>query len=306
MKRNVIHVGKTFALALLFAFGCATSLLEAQIGPAQRADAGSGAGDGYQERLRQVATGYQAEQWPAGARRPGVALQDLEFPGFQADPLDSGAGQLERRFAGLQGLPGFTVQAQVFGASDGARAQLVAWLAERTSTSKAPAASSLGWSIGDVAYVGPSGGGPGAVSWIAFLRGNIAVRVLAHDPAARPQPELSAIATAIDRSILKLDVLAGSEPLPRPVIARFEAGSARVLAGEAVPLALDVQGSGSAEPMIEWTVAGTGQGYVERRDDGVFRLFTTGPGAIELRCRVTGSLGTVTHSAPIGIQVDAR
>jgi len=292
---RVLSVSLTLAAVLVPAARTQTVLNPAEDGRA--ADAG------YQRHLAEVARKYGAEGWLAGDRVAGLPLAELTFPGFEGESVYDLQSCLERRFEGIEGLPSFHVEAEVGASAKRSHAVLLEWLAGLSSLAAAPAAGDLGIAVGDQGYVGLSGGGPEAISWIAFVRGNVAVRVTAAEPGRTPQPDLPAIAAEIDRRIRAQETLAPDAVLPRPVIARFQAAASRCAAGEVLPLELQLLDAAGAPASYDWVVGGTGQGYVERRDDG-FRLFTTGPGRIRLTVSVTGRLGARSDASSLEIEVE--
>ena len=289
------------SLILLTAAQSATLLaqtVESQLNPGSQPQA-----NGYQQHLAQVAQLYGVDRWLASDRVAGLPLGELSFPGFEGQSVYQIEGRLERRFQGLDGLPSFHLDVVVGESVKRAQAALLEWLAGISSQAAAPAASELGIAVGDQGYVGLSGAGPEAVSWIAFVRGNVAVRVTASEPKRLPQPNLPAIAASIDQVLRQQDRLAEGAALPGPVIARLQVGAAACVAGAVLPLGLQVVGSAGEPVAITWSVGGTGQGYVERRDDGVWRLYTTGPGRIRLEVSVTGRLGVSSAVSHLEIQV---
>lgn len=236
---------------------------------------------------------YAAADWPQGARRAGVPLGELKIDGYTAGPARHIAGRITREFLGDKELPPFLVELEVRSTAADAHEVLVTWLAGLAGAGAAPTAAELGMPVGDAGYVGLAGPGPGAISWIAFARGNVAVRVLAPDPSQWPLRFLGAVAQVIDKKIEAQPSLAKGEALPLPVIRRLRADRTEVTAGDAVPLELDAVDSAAGQPTIAWSVGGEGLGYVELRGD-VWKLFTTGPGSLWVEAEVTGVMGTTT------------
>lgn len=281
-----------------FLAACVLPLAAAQVPTAAERPAN----DGYRDRLQAVRALYGAGGWTASARREGLPLADATFPGYQGEAVYQVDGRLERRFVSADGLPPFVVEAQVFDQARGAHGLLVEWLAGRTPLQPAPAAREFEWLIGDEAYVGLSGARPGALAWIAFVRGNVAVGVLATDPTATPQPDLHAIAVALDQSILAQPVVKPGLPVPQPAVRVFASERGELLAGESTVLTLDVAGELAA---VEWVFA-AGQGYVEADAAGRYRLHATGSGAMKLGAVLVGRRGVTTRTDLLEIAVADR
>jgi len=254
--------------------------------------------------IAQTKTRYAADEWPQSARRAGVALGELKLDGYTAGPPRHIAGRITREFQGKGELPPFLVELEVRASAADAHDVLVTWLAGLAGAKKAPTASELKMPVGDAGYVGLAGPGPGAISWIAFARGNLAVRVLAPDPKQWPLRFLGAVAQAIDEKIEAQPALGAGDALPVPTIERLRADRTEVAAGDAVSLELDVVDPSGGTPSIAWSVGGEGLGYVEKRD-GEWKLFTTGPGSLWVEAEVTGAMGTTTTKR-IELQITDR
>lgn len=242
---------------------------------------------------------YGQASWSRSAARAGLE-NALALPGWRAGELSSDEGLLTREFrhaesVGESAPASFVLETRVADSVDSAQELLIEWLAGLQSSVRAPSAAEVGLSVGDAAFAGRAGAGPGALSWLAFVRGNVAVRVSACDPAREPGLDLGSIALAVDQSIGRGVVLESGRVPARPVIAALAVPQARVVAGAVLPLELSVTDPAAGTPHLQWAVEGTGQGYVERGSDGEWRLFTTGPGAITLALEVTGSTGTWTR-----------
>lgn len=234
---------------------------------------------------------YARAAWPLGVARAGLPTA-IELTGFLSEVPVAEDGLLVRtvRFAAT-GTAAFVLESRVADDAPGAQETLVDWLAGVQSAARMPSASEAGLPVGEAGFVGRSGARPGALAWVAFVRGNVAVRVVAHDAAATPTLELGAVARALDRAIQDTPALARGARPARPALERFET-AARAVAGEVLPLTLTGVEQGT---QLQWRVGGSGQGYVERDRDGVWRLHTTGPGALTVVLDVIGSLGTVAQ-----------
>jgi hypothetical protein len=177
--------------------------------------------------------------------------------------------------------------------------RLDAWLATRNSPAPAPMGRTVGVPVGDRCRVGVAGAGEDRLEWIVFTRGNVAVRVVCLDPRRTPHPELARLAAVVDRAVLKAPAAAGAGPLHPRV--RLAAGSARCMAGDRVPLGLEIRDTqhdpdSARRADVSWVVggAGQGQGYVEPDGRGGHRFVATGPGKVVLRAIVVGRFGTAT------------
>ncbi|MBI4879368.1 MAG: hypothetical protein HY812_06865 [Planctomycetes bacterium] len=296
MKRTRITLSGTLVSAALWVF-CAAPFLAAQE-PAEEA--------GLEAQLARAAELYAPAEWPQSARRAGLALGEIDIQGYRGEPLRAAGETIERRYAGAEEeLPPFTVEAVVCDTAKDAQRLLLTWLATLASVDPAPRALDLGAPVGDAGYVGLSAAGEGAMSWIAFARANVAVRILADDPRQTPRPDLTLVARTLDEKIAEEPPLAEDAPLPRPAIQSFAAERFECRAGEVLRLDLAVEDPAGGPYHVEWIVGGPGQGYVERREDGAWRLYTTGSGAIRLVAEVTGRFGTMTSRA-IDLQVGAE
>ncbi len=155
----------------------------------------------------QVRTKYDAAKWTRGERREGLSV-DLELEGLVADALRGDKGFLTRtyRHEGAE-RPSLVVESLVARSAQDAHEMLVTWLAGLQSTGKMPSARELGVLAGDEGFVGRSGAAPGAIAWIAFVRGNVAVRVTAFDPMREPALDMARAAHEIDVAILSTKTL---------------------------------------------------------------------------------------------------
>src|SRR5262245_41706733 len=148
-------------------------------------------------RVEETRVAYGAASWPKGDRRPGVALEALAFPGYAGRAVEATPSADAERFfdraPAADGAPrqaAFRVQAWTLATAESAHDQLVLLLACVSSPKLAPTTAASGVAAGDVGFVGPAGSGNGRISWIAFVRGNVAVRVSAVDLAHDLSPGL--------------------------------------------------------------------------------------------------------------------
>lgn len=255
----------------------------------------------------EVAARYALSSWPRGVVRSGLP-NDQILPGWTAGALQAERGLLQRSFrhaSAPEGAPVFVLETCVEDSAEAAHGRLLDWLAGLQSPETMPSLVALGLSAGDVGFAGRSGAAPAALAWIAFVRGNVAVRVLACDPVREPALDLGSIATQVDQSVRAAAALESGREPAKPRVERLAFAAAEVVAGAAVRLDLLVADPGAGAPHLEWIVAGPGQGYVERSADGSFEFHTTAPGSVTLILEVTGSTGTWTrHEARLEVRED--
>jgi hypothetical protein len=240
---------------------------------------------------------YRSALWPKGERRAGLALGALAAPGYVGGNLQLSpeAGSVVRRFADPAGQSGWMVEASVRESAAQAHDLLAGQLAFVTSPDLVPTAESSGVAVGEIGYVGFAGTGRTRISWIAFARGNVYVRLNCLDPAGSPHPDMGALAKLVDGAILASPAVAAGASVSRPRIARFSMEKAACVAGEKLPVDLEVSDPAGA-PALEWVVGGPGQGYLEKDGSGRFVLHTTGPGRIELTVHAAGANGALASA----------
>ncbi|MDA1259414.1 MAG: hypothetical protein O3A20_02205, partial [Planctomycetota bacterium] len=154
----------------------------------------------------QISTRYAQATWPVGAARQGLP-NALTLPGWTADPLQSADGRLTRSFrrAGEKdAAPAFVIESWVADDARAAQEALVDWLAGLQSDQRMPSVHELGILAGDAGFAGPSGASTRAFAWIAYVRGNVAVRVTASSGRAAAELNLAEIARAVDQAILRV------------------------------------------------------------------------------------------------------
>ena len=275
------------ALVLLASLGTAQSAAERQSELAR-------------EHFRQVRELYAMPTWPRGVVRDGMPFAALALEGWRAHELRADAGLLSRTFghdSGASVSPSFLVEARVCDSAIDAHEVLVTWLAGLASDRAMPSLREWKLDIGDTGFVGPSGAREGAIAWLAFVRGNVALRLVATDPRREPGLDLAAIARQLDASIQARPALpAGTRPA-RPEIVELSAGRTSVVAGQNLPLRVQIADPAAGTPHLEWILGGPGQGYVEQDSDGQFVLHTTAAGNLTLTLAATASLGTFSTLA---------
>lgn len=251
------------------------------------------------QRLADAAQRYNASSWPAGPVRAGLPVLDLTLDGYSGGAVDfSPQAPAIRRYADETGVDRFLVEVSVRETAAGARTVLLEYLASVSSSRLVPTAASLGILVGDTGYVGRAP--EKRISWIAFLRGNVAVRVACLDPRSDPHPEMARIASAVDRLILDQPVQPAGEKAGRIAVTSLSASRQDCRAGDIVPLEVILSRSPAA---LRWVVGGPGQGYVEQDPSGAWQLHTTKDGAIDLACHVLGPDG-YTASKSVTIEVE--
>lgn len=253
------------------------------------------------KRLDETAARYEAAAWPTGPARAGLPLMAIAAEGYAGGPAELLPGPLAlRRFADDEGAERLLVEVSVRETAAEARTVLLEYLASANSPAPVPRLASLDIPVGDIGFVGRA---PGKrIAWIAFLRGNVAVRLVCLDPQADPHPEMAAIAAGIDRLVLEQPLPAEAGPGSRIAVTALTCGRQHCVAGDVVPLRVGL----NAEPAaVRWVVGGPGQGYVERDARGVWQLHTTKDGSIDLECRVLGPNG-FTDSASVILAVAAE
>lgn len=275
------------ARLLVLAAACCLSLSTAALAQPEPA----------QDELRSVRALYEADKWTKGAARDGFPLGSLELEGWSGGPLRSDSGHMHRKFtaAGKREKPeAILIEAFVADSVDRAQQQLLIWLAGRQAPDAAPRVQDRNLKIGDVGYLGLSGAERQTIAWIAFVKGNIAVRVRNADTRSQPALDLAAIVRTLDEKISSRPALAENAKPPVPTIAKFASEKQEATAGEVVRLDVTITDPARGTPHIQWVVGGPGQGYVEAKKDGDWYLHTTGAGQISLSLQVTASTGTFT------------
>lgn len=237
---------------------------------------------------------YQAASWPRGSVCAGFANL-LELPGWTAEWLGAERGLVTRtwRPSSTPGArPSFVLESCVSDTAEQAHEALVTWLAGVQSAERMPSAVEVGLVLGDAAFVGRSGAAPAALAWVAFVRGNVAVRLSACDVPREPGLDLGALAVLVDQAIVSAPRLASGSPPSKPAVLFRNTPRTSLVAGTTLRLDVSVTDPAGGEPHLAWNVGGPGQGYVERASDGAWVLHTTGAGALVLELEATGSLGT--------------
>jgi hypothetical protein len=250
--------------------------------------------------LDQVRRTYRATEWPRGDRYQGFALGELVLPGLTGrDPECLPPAPVQRHFADDQGRDRVRIEYYLEDTAPMAHERLLGWLSTRSNQDPAPTAASEGVIVGDVGYAGRSGAGVGRFAWFAFARGNLAFRVLDLTPGTKPPTDLGAIAVALDAACRKAQPLEAAAAGPtKPRIQRLQPARNRCLAGDVVPVDLDVVLPAKDKPIVNWIVGGLdqGQGYMQQDAGGRWHLHTTGKGPLTLTVSVVASTGAIATS----------
>ncbi len=251
----------------------------------------------HDQQLQRARKIYDVESWPIGARHAGYDLQRLSLPGHVGEAVEGSDGRVTRRFRDAESRElAFHVELEVHETAREAHEVLLGWIASVSADKLVPTGLQLDLAAGDRSYVGPSRVAEDRPLWFAFVRGNLAVRLTAHDPREGSAPALVDFARRIDDAFRAQEVLPAGVPLPRPKIEAFRCPQDECLEGTVLQLDLDVVDPAGRQFRPRFIIGGPGQGYVERGSDGRWRLFTTGPGEITLAVEVMGSTGTFTRS----------
>jgi len=285
---------------------CTLFLVLTLLAAVTRAQEGALRSDLEQQHRAEIARTYARAAWPVGTQRAGLPF-DAPLTGFEAGPAVVEQELIVRTFSfrapelgGPVGTSAFVLESRVADSVAAAQEQLVEWLSGLQSTARMPSLEELGLATGDAGFAGRSGARQGGLAWIAFVRGNVAVRVSAFDLTETPALELAPVAASLDRAILSARTLAAGEKPARPVVARLDVARSAV-AG--TPLALDLDADSAA--VLSWRVGGSGQGYVERGSDGRWWLHPTGPGPLTVTLEAVSGLGTVARrSVEVAVQDD--
>ena len=270
-------------------------------GVAQELEAPQDLASIHREKIAEL---YGLSSWPQSEPRIGLA-NGLALEGWTGVDLQASDGFLTRSFKRTEpetDAISFVLESHVAQTPRAAHQDLLGWLASLQSPQKRPSLGELRPPIGDVGYFSRSGAGPRAIAWVAFVRGNVAVRVLAFDARQEPDLDLLGIAREIDRALLATATMPRGTRIPGPVVRTLACERDEVVAGERVRLELGITDPHGGVPHLRWMLDGPGRGYVERGKDGEIYLYTTAPGAMELKLEVTGSMGTTTR-ASVGLIV---
>lgn len=278
MKLNKATIRPLFWATALF--GLAAVSIAWQQGPA----------DPQVEAARRI---YKPEVWPKSDRHAGFDLARLTVPGYIGETVIGHDGLVTRRFLTAEDRkPSFQVELYVRDEAKAAHEDLLEWVASVSAKKLVPTGEQLDMAVGDISFVGPSQRPDNRPLWIAFTRGNLAVRLSAQDLRRPDAPDLVGITRRIDRGITSQKALPAGVAVPRPVIEAFACSTTECTAGDLVALELDVVDPAGGVARPSFVVGGPAQGYVEMDSEGVWQLHTTGPGAMTLIVEVMGSNGT--------------
>jgi hypothetical protein len=247
--------------------------------------------------LQAAAKRYESAAWPRGGVRAGLDLPAIALPGLTGGACERlGNGPVQRFFADADGVSRVLVEVHVGDDVDTAQRHLLHWLAYVSSPGLVPSAAGAGIPLGDTGFVGWSKPAEQRIAWLAFVRDNVAVRVVCLDPSANPHPGMAACAQLVDAAISREALLPPKELPKRPDVTQFRAERTQCRAGDQVPLLVAV-GNAAGVPVLRFEFDGPGQGYVEGDGKGGHVLRTTGPGLLTVRLVATGARCTTTTTS---------
>ncbi|MAF66196.1 MAG: hypothetical protein CMJ84_11135 [Planctomycetes bacterium] len=276
----------------LILFVCSVSLLagRAAAGPAQ------GVVGAKDPRLAEVRALYGRDRWPSGSRRAGFDLGAAVLEGYAGARPAGLEGLVTRRFQGTRkGDRGFVVELRVGDTVAEAQEQLLSWLASASTPERVPRARELGVGVGELGFVGRSRYGDDHPEWIAFVRGNVALRIVARDLRSAGRPRLGAVARALDLGVAAGRLLEPDEVVEHPLITRLACARGRAVAGERLRIEVAAEDPLGGIVRFFWHLSGPATGYMERDEQGAWWLHTTGPGELKLTAVAVGSGGTFTR-----------
>lgn len=237
---------------------------------------------------------YDAAHWPQGERRGGLVLADIELPGLTGGEVVFSASGVSRRYADSAATPRVLVELAVSDTIKEAHAELLRHIAYVQSTKTLPTAAARGIRAGDLGYIGYGGKDGSKIAWLAFVVGNLELRVSNLAPDAEGAVDVKPLVELIAARALAQPVLAADVPLPRPTITRFVADERRVAAGSSLLLDVVAVDPTGKPADLDFIVGGSdqGQGYVEQDDQARWRFYATGIGRTTLTVKVLGRNGT--------------
>lgn len=254
---------------------------------------------------------YDAAQWPRGTRRNGFDLSALQPPDLVGENLELrvGSQSVARRYLDAAGTPRVLVELSVFDRIGAAHQALLRHLAYVQTPRPLPTAASLGIGAGDVGYVGVAGVQQERISWIAFVHGNLELRVSNLDLLAESQPDLRGVVERLDAAIQATEAAGERGSVPRPVFERVAAAFERGKVEQPLALEIAAHDSTGGAVRLEFEVL-KGQGEVIPEDGAqgspANHRFTVLPGSagpLEIRIHALGKHGTFAD-ATLKLQID--
>ncbi|MFT4538044.1 MAG: hypothetical protein ACI841_001141 [Planctomycetota bacterium] len=255
--------------------------------------------------VRAVEAKYDKPAWQQGVRRTGFPVLSLQLEGWRRGQLMTDGRLLSLPFhEGDNTRPSFVIETIVNDTIAESQDRLIDWLAGIQSPATMPTTETRGIAAGNTGYVGPAQRGENALSWVAFVRGNVAVRLLAVDPNLSGLT-MGDLSKQIDMRLKAQPALAADVSMPKAQVSSLNASSSEVTAGEAFELTYAIAAPFATDHKLEWIIGGPGQGYVEVAQSGRRYLYTTAPGSIDLIMQVTAGNGSVTtHSIQLEVLDD--
>jgi len=259
---------------------------------ANGANGASGASGTEDAQVRAAKEKYSFSEWKQGAQRHGLKIHEFAFAGREGDEIRVlPNGLVTRTYRGTDGRSPLRIELRVHGSARQAHQFLVENLAFVSSLKTLPTTASEGATIGDRGYIGHSGATPGAISWIAWVDGNVSVRLCCTDPRRDPQTPMIELAESLSAAIRQGPELPRRSPPTSPTIDRLEASAERCKAGEELELSFSAQDALGSIGHVQWRILGDAQGYIEPDGDR-WLLTTTGKGSMRVELTVLGAFGT--------------
>jgi hypothetical protein len=248
-------------------------------------------------RITTTKVRYQYTQWAkALADYDGVRIADLQVPAFKVVTTEFDARlPIQQTLADADGVKRVAINWTIEATPKAARAELLGYLTAVNSVKDLPTTHKSGIEAGDVGFVGYSR--DQRISWIAFSRGNITVRINCLDPRANPHPNMGKIAERVDQFIQLQPLLKDGQPMQAPSVNRFQTSRSVCNAGEWIELQLN-----ASVAHVQWQVGGSGQAYVSKRD-GKWMMRTTGPGSVKVHAEVWGKNTVMSKTATLSVSV---
>jgi hypothetical protein len=249
-------------------------------------------------RITQTKLRYQFASWaPAQAEYDGVRFADLKLADLKVVGTEYVPGlPIQQTLADADGVKRVAINWTISSSTKQARTELLGYLTAVNSPNNMPSARGEGIEAGEAGFVGYSK--DKRISWIAFNRGNVTVRVNCMDPAADPHPNMGRIAEAIDQLIQLQPLRSDQRPLTVPQVQRLSTSRDACEAGQWIELQLQAENAAH----VQWWIGGTGQAYVSKRD-GKWMMRTTGPGKVEVRAQVWSANGYFGESVVRDVNV---
>lgn len=241
---------------------------------------------------------YGADEWARGPRHAGLDLSRIDFPSLRGSALeyDADGAEVVRRYHDAAGNGVLLLELHVRENVEMAQSDLLADIAFVQSVKLLPRTKDRGIVAGDAGFIGYAGVNQDRIAWIAFVEGNLELRVVALDPSAEPSTDVARVAERLAEAIRAMPVLEDDAVLPRPAIDRVAFAEERCLLGESVRVDVQATDPGGDSVVLEYALRGSAQGHLENRPNEGLRLRTTKAGTLELEVRAWNRLGVVNRA----------